>query len=71
MPQWEYSKRNLNEASAKVSDVDLLNDVGKDGWELVSITINNLAYLKRPLAAEPPARPPARRKPASSRESGD
>jgi hypothetical protein len=24
-----------------------LNDAGKDGWELVSISSNNFAYMKR------------------------
>ncbi len=74
MPQWEYSKRNLNEAPAKATDVDLLNAAGKDGWELVGITPHNLAYLKRPVpspAAEPPAKQPARRKTASRQESED
>jgi hypothetical protein len=74
MPQWEYSKRSLNEAPARTTDVDLLNAAGKDGWELVGITVNNLAYLKRPLpaaAADPPTRPPARRKTAATRESED
>lgn len=75
MPRWEYSKRSLNEAPAKTTDVDLLNNAGKEGWELVGITINNLAYLKRPLpaaaGADSPARQPVRRKTAPTRESGD
>jgi hypothetical protein len=75
MPQWEYSKRNLGDAPTKTDDIDLLNDAGRDGWELVAITVNNLAYLKRPLGgvadAEPPARQPARRRTASPRDSAD
>ena len=27
--------------------VDVLNDAGDDGWELVAILPNNIAYLKR------------------------
>ena len=45
----------------KVEDVDVLCDAGKDGWELVGISPNNMAYLKRSI--EPPATPkPAKRK---------
>ena len=67
MPQWEYSKIDLNNVPAKSSDLDTLDDAGKDGWELVGITANNCAYLKRPLddaatATSPRAKPPARRK---------
>ena len=65
MPQWEYSKIDLNNVPTKSSDLDTLDDAGKDGWELVSITANNFAYLKRPVedaAPEPRAKPAARRK---------
>jgi hypothetical protein len=31
----------------KTEEIDLLNDVGADGWELVSIMSNKVAYLKR------------------------
>jgi len=75
MPQWEYSKRDLSEVPAKIDDVDLLNDAGRDGWELVAITANNIAYLKRPLGgsaapAEPAAKPAVtRRKTTPARDS--
>lgn len=70
MRQWEYSKLDLSETSAKADDIDLLADAGRDGWELIGITSNNFAYLKRPLIdvdtpAQLPSRPPARRKTAS------
>src|SRR5215831_561637 len=69
MPQWEYSKIDLNNVPAKASDLDALDDAGKDGWELVGITANNVAYLKRMLEdpvtqSRPRAKPPARRKAA-------
>ena len=35
--EWEYRKIDLN----------LLNAAGAEGWELVGITSNNFAYLKR------------------------
>jgi len=44
---WEYRKIALNQLSAKTADVDLLNDAGEEGWELVVILPNNIAYLKR------------------------
>ena len=75
MPQWEYSKRDLSEVPTKIDDIDLLNDAGRDGWELVSITANNIAYLKRPVggsaaAPEPSAKPTVtRRRAAPPRDS--
>ena len=70
MPQWEYSKIDLNDVPAKASDLDALDDAGKDGWELVGITANNVAYLKRLLedpvtASQLRAKAPARRKTAT------
>jgi hypothetical protein len=49
MPQWEYTKIHLGAAPPKGDDIDLLNDAGQQGWELVFITSNNVAYLKRPI----------------------
>jgi hypothetical protein len=74
MPQWEYRKIDLSDVPPKVADIDLLDDAGREGWELVGITANNFAYLKRPLddvaaAAELPAKQPTRRRAASSRAS--
>ena len=47
MGLWEYRKIALNQLSAKTNDVDALNDAGDEGWELVAILPNNVAYLKR------------------------
>jgi hypothetical protein len=48
-----------------VEDIELLQEAGADGWELVAITSNNVAFLKRPLPA--PARA-ARRKTTDDKE---
>jgi len=62
MPQWEYTKIDLNQISGRTDDIDLLNTAGRDGWELVGITTNNMAYLKRQLEdVEPAQRRPAAR----------
>jgi len=45
--EWEYRKIVLNDHHRKGDDLDLLCDAGEDGWELVAITPNNVAYLKR------------------------
>lgn len=65
MRQWEYRKLDLNQLPRKSNDVDLLNDAGEEGWELVGITSNNMAYLKREVAA--PDEPKARTKTAARR----
>jgi hypothetical protein len=52
--QWEYRKISLNEVPRRTLDIDLLNDVGHDGWELVCVLDNGVAYLKRELAPSPP-----------------
>ena len=43
----EYRTLDLNPASAKIAGVDLLNDAGRDGWRLVLILPNGIAYLER------------------------
>jgi hypothetical protein len=47
--QWEYMTLDLAELQPKSDDAALLNEAGAKGWELVSITIRNIAYLKRQL----------------------
>jgi hypothetical protein len=64
--EWEYRKIDLNQLPRKTEDIDLLCDVGKDGWELVLISANNVAYLKRQIE-EPPAASTSRGKRATSR----
>jgi hypothetical protein len=54
MSQWEYRKIDLNDLPRKANDVDVLNDAGDEEWELVGITTNNFAYLKREIEARIP-----------------
>ena len=61
MPQWEYSKIDLNGAPCNRSDLDLLAAAGRKGWELVSITANHIAYLKRRKSDQTVAQPRAAR----------
>ena len=49
MTEWEYRKIALNQMSRRVDEVDLLCDAGEEGWELVAILPNNVAYMKRPV----------------------
>jgi hypothetical protein len=63
MPQWEHSKIDLNNVPRRTDDIDLLNDAGHKGWELVTITPNSIAYFKR-LIAEPAASPTRRKIPS-------
>ena len=50
MPEWKYRKIDLNLYRPQGDELDLLNAAGAEGWELVGITSNNMAYLKRELA---------------------
>ena len=65
MAEWEYTTINLCDVPAKILAVDILNNAGEKGWELITITANHIAYLKRQIA-KPPATRPRRPSPASS-----
>jgi hypothetical protein len=47
MTEWEYISIDLSNLPFRTAALDLLNDAGREGWELVGITDNGLAYLKR------------------------
>jgi H-NS histone family len=47
MGQWEYRKLDLSVAPRRGDAISTLNMAGSEGWELVSITQNGIAYLKR------------------------
>ena len=68
---WEYQKINLNELPRRSKEIDVLCDAGEDGWELIAVLPNNVAYLKRELDERCP-RPQnptvARRREARGRE---
>lgn len=49
MRKWEYKKLALNEAPRRGDEIDLLCDAGDEGWELVAVLPNGVAYLKREL----------------------
>ena len=55
MTKWEYRKIDLSQQGPRSDDLDMLNAAGADGWELVGITNNNFAYLKRPFEEVAPA----------------
>jgi hypothetical protein len=64
MTQWEYRKIDLSGINPKLDDIELLNGAGQQGWELLTITANNFAYLKRPVqvaAAQTASTPTPRR----------
>jgi hypothetical protein len=64
MREWEYRKLDLNDVPRKGNDIDVLCDAGREGWELVSIGLNNFAYLKREIERQHPRK--GRGKPAKS-----
>jgi hypothetical protein len=44
---------DLAEMHRKSDDAAVLNRAGAEGWELVSVTLRNIAYLKRPQLSKP------------------
>ena len=66
MSQWEYCKIDLTAVPRQSTDIDVLNQLGKDGWELVNVLANHVAYLKRPLAASVPPKIASRKKSVAS-----
>jgi hypothetical protein len=53
--EWKYWKMDLNQHHPQRDEIDILDAAGEEGWELVGITSNNIAYLKRALEALAPA----------------
>jgi hypothetical protein len=56
MTRWEYRTIGPQDASGRVSIMDLLNLAGDQGWELVTILSNGIFYLKRPIESTRPTR---------------
>lgn len=54
MSHWEYDKLDLNDPPRRRTDLDLLNEAGHAGWELVALTANNIAILKREIVTASP-----------------
>jgi H-NS histone family len=70
--KWEYKKFALNEAQRRSDDIDLLCEAGEEGWELVAVLPNGIAYLKREAEdcfAEP-ERTTVREEPGQARAAG-
>ncbi len=61
MPGWEYIAIDLNDLPRNSDEIDILNEAGHEGWELVVITRNKIAYLKRTVLGRA-ARPAASRR---------
>jgi hypothetical protein len=45
--QWEYRKIDFDGDDRNDDDLELLSEVGRSGWELIIVTANRVAYLKR------------------------
>jgi hypothetical protein len=59
--RWQYRKIDLNDLPPRADEIDFINKVGGQGWELVAITTNHIAYFKHKVE-EPPQAPGARHK---------
>ncbi len=51
MTAWEYWVHRYVGDTVKIAEV--LNDLGAEGWELVTVDEESIFYLKRPLATAP------------------
>ena len=51
---WQYKKVDLNQVARDGDEIDALCAAGEDGWELVTILPNNVAYLKREIGEHVP-----------------
>jgi hypothetical protein len=49
MVRWEYLTIDHAYLPARTGEVDLLNDAGGQGWELITIMSNHVAYMRRPI----------------------
>jgi len=67
MPNWEYDRIDLSSLPRRTDDIDLLNDAGKEGWELVAITPSNIAYVKRQVETADAPQGAQRKAPATSK----
>jgi hypothetical protein len=57
MTGWEYTVFGLLPSQSEHEDQEALNEVGEEGWELVSVIQQNdgsrVVYLKRPVPENP------------------
>jgi hypothetical protein len=51
--RWQYRTALLSCLPRRAVEIDVLNELGTDGWELVTISPTGVAYLKRPVAMVP------------------
>ncbi len=70
MTKWEYERIDLNTLARNETDIDLLNEAGAQGWELIAINTCNVAILKRAIATTATRAPRASSSSASNTGSG-
>ena len=51
MARWVYERIDLSDTPRRGDEIDVLDALGEEGWELVAITPNHVAYLKREVAS--------------------
>lgn len=49
MAAWEYRKLDLNDVPHRRDQIDLMREAGEEGWQLIVLTDNLIAYFKREL----------------------
>ena len=74
MTTWRYRTIDLADLPSGADAIEkLLNDAGGEGWELVAVTENGVAYLRQPdeEAEEAKPTPIARATPTRRQRRGD
>jgi hypothetical protein len=57
MPRLEYLRLDLSNHAPKESEMDVLAEAGRDGWQLICLSIHGFAYMMRSLEDGPEATP--------------
>jgi hypothetical protein len=57
MLQWKYRTIDLGDVPRKVDEIDLLDEAGEEGWELIAISVNIIAFQDRVFEQPGPRRP--------------
>jgi hypothetical protein len=65
MTQWEYLTLDLSDLPKRANLPETLNAAGRNGWEMIAITLNNIVMLKRKCVSKESSKPALKDRPAA------